>query len=159
MKKNLRMLALGFLISAVVLLVYNQFFSTQTKADETKATSTKNGSDENSSTWKTKYEKLLAQQEMDKAAETEAKKKAEADAKKKAEEAKKVKSYTLTISKGDPSSKAGDELHANGIVKNSSEFDKYLRDNNYEKYIRDGSYTLKSDMSYETIAKILTHKN
>uniref|UniRef100_UPI0031F7C401 hypothetical protein n=1 Tax=Listeria monocytogenes TaxID=1639 RepID=UPI0031F7C401 len=60
MKKNLRMLALGFLISAVVLLVYNQFFSTQTKADETKATSTKAGSDENSSTWKNKYEKLLA---------------------------------------------------------------------------------------------------
>ncbi|HFK0559682.1 TPA: hypothetical protein ACGXNF_002184, partial [Listeria monocytogenes] len=26
-------------------------------------------------------------------------------------------------------------------------------------YIRDGSYNLKSDMSYETIAKILTHKN
>ncbi|HFK6614602.1 hypothetical protein AUR94_10415, partial [Listeria monocytogenes] len=25
--------------------------------------------------------------------------------------------------------------------------------------IRDGSYNLKSDMSYETIAKILTHKN
>ncbi|EAD8755717.1 TPA: hypothetical protein UPF75_001381, partial [Listeria monocytogenes] len=114
MKKNLRMLALGFLISAVVLLVYNQFFSTQTKADETKAASTKAGSDENSSTWKNKYEKLLAQQEVDKATEAEAKKKAEEDAKKKAEEAKKVKSYTLKISKGDPSSKAGDELQANG---------------------------------------------
>lgn len=74
MKKNLRMLALGFLISAVVLLVYNQFFSTQTKADETKAASTKAGSDENSSTWKNKYEKLLAQQEVDKATEAEAKK-------------------------------------------------------------------------------------
>ncbi|EAK8852654.1 hypothetical protein D3H06_11505, partial [Listeria monocytogenes] len=94
-----------------------------------------------------------------KATEAEAKKKAEEDAKKKAEEAKKVKSYTLKISKGDPSSKAGDELQANGIIKSASDFDKYLRDNNYEKYIRDGSYNLKSDMSYETIAKILTHKN
>ncbi|CAC96601.1 endolytic transglycosylase MltG [Listeria innocua] len=159
MKKNLRMLALGFLISAVVLLVYNQFFSTQTKADETKVTSKKTGSDENSKTWKSKYEKLLAQQELDKQAEADAKKKAEEAAKKKAEEAKKVKSYTLTISRGDPSSKAGDELEANGIVKSSSEFDKYLRDNNYEKYIRDGSYTLKSDMDYEKIAKILTHKD
>ncbi|EAG7449197.1 TPA: endolytic transglycosylase MltG, partial [Listeria monocytogenes] len=130
-----------------------------TKADETKATSTKAGSDENSSTWKNKYEKLLAQQEVDKATEAEAKKKAEEDAKKKAEEAKKVKSYTLKISKGDPSSKAGDELQANGIIKSASDFDKYLRDNDYEKYIRDGSYNLKSDMSYETIAKILTHKN
>ncbi|EAD4403899.1 hypothetical protein EKO33_14300, partial [Listeria monocytogenes] len=129
MKKNLRMLALGFLISAVVLLVYNQFFSTQTKVDETKAASTKAGSDENSSTWKNKYEKLLAQQEVDKATEAEAKKKAEEDAKKKAEEAKKVKSYTLKISKGDPSSKAGDELQANGIIKSASDFDKYLRDN------------------------------
>ncbi|EHN7551212.1 hypothetical protein KJR43_002385, partial [Listeria monocytogenes] len=45
------------------------------------------------------------------------------------------------------------------IIKSASDFDKYLRDNNYEKYIRDGSYNLKSDMSYETIAKILTHKN
>lgn len=158
MKKNLRMLALGFLISAVVLLVYNQFFSTQTKADETKATSTKAGSDENSSTWKNKYEKLLAQQEVDKATEAEAKKKPKKMLKK-AEEAKKVKSYTLKISKGDPSSKAGDELQTNGIIKSASDFDKYLRDNDYEKYIRDGSYNLKSDMSYETIAKILTHKN
>ncbi|MBC9884054.1 endolytic transglycosylase MltG, partial [Bradyrhizobium sp. INPA01-394B] len=115
--------------------------------------------DENSSTWKNKYEKLLAQQEVDKATEAEAKKKAEEDAKKKAEEAKKVKSYTLKISKGDPSSKAGDDLKANGIIKSASDFDKYLRDNDYEKYIRDGSYNLKSDMSYETIAKILTHKN
>lgn len=158
MKKNLRMLALGFLISAVVLLVYNQFFSTQTKADETKAASTKAGSDENSSTWKNKYEKLLAQQEVDKATEAEAKKKAEEDAKRK-QKKQKSKSYTLKISKGDPSSKAGDELQANGIIKSASDFDKYLRDNNYEKYIRDGSYNLKSDMSYETIAKILTHKN
>ncbi|MBC8831139.1 hypothetical protein IAI13_33020, partial [Escherichia coli] len=59
----------------------NQFFSTQTKADETKAASTKAGSDENSSTWKNKYEKLLAQQEVDKATEAEAKKKAEEEAK------------------------------------------------------------------------------
>ncbi|AHI55829.1 endolytic transglycosylase MltG [Listeria ivanovii] len=155
MKKNLRMLALGFLVSAVVLLVYDQFFSTPTKADETNAAPTKDVSEDNSDTWKTKYEKLLAQQEVDKAADDEAKK----AAKKKAEEAKKVKSYTLTISKGDPSSKAGDELQANGIIKSSSEFDKYLKDNNYEKYIRDGKYNLKSDMSYETIAKILAHKN
>ncbi|AIS59728.1 endolytic transglycosylase MltG [Listeria ivanovii] len=159
MKKNLRMLALGFLVSAVVLLVYDQFFSTPTKADETNAATTKNISEDNSNTWKTKYEKLLAQQEVDKAANDEAKKAADEAAKKKAEEAKKVKSYTLTISKGDPSSKAGEELQANGIIKSSSEFDKYLKDHNYEKYVRDGKYNLKSDMSYETIAKILAHKN
>ncbi|MBF2649049.1 endolytic transglycosylase MltG [Listeria seeligeri] len=151
MKKNLRMLALGFLVSAVVLLVYDQFFSTPTKADETNAAPTKDVADDNSNTWKAKYEKLLAQQEVDKAADEAAKKKEE--------EAKKVKSYTLTISKGDPSSKAGEELQANGIIKSASEFDKYLKDNNYEKYVRDGKYNLKSDMSYETIAKILAHKN
>lgn len=159
MKKNLRMLALGFLISAVVLFVYDQFFSTPTKADETKSASTKAGSDDSSNTWKVKYEKLLAQQEVDKATEDEAKKKADEDAKKKAEEAKKVKNYTLTISKGDPSSKAGEELQKNGIIKSSSEFDKYLKDNDYEKYVRDGKYNLTSDMNYETIAKILAHKN
>lgn len=93
MKKNLRMLALGFLISAVVLLVYNQFFSTQTKADETKATSTKAGSDENSSTWKNKYEKLLAQQEVDKATEAEAKKKPKKMLKRKLKKQKSKKLY------------------------------------------------------------------
>ncbi|EUJ36542.1 hypothetical protein PWEIH_13810 [Listeria weihenstephanensis FSL R9-0317] len=80
---------------------------------------------------------------------------------KKAEEekAKQVKKFTLVIKKGDPSSKAGTELQAAGIIKSGTEFDKFLRSNNYEKYVRDGSYAVNSTMTADQIAKIITHKN
>ncbi|WP_099220961.1 endolytic transglycosylase MltG [Listeria costaricensis] len=160
MKKNLQMLALGFLISAVVLFIGDQFFITDTdaatetkttqKATETKADSSKKDSD-NSDTWKKKYEDLLAQQELEKK---------EAEDAKKAEEAKanEVKTYTLTIQSGDPASKAGEDLQANGIIESADDFNKYIKDNGYEGYIRDGQYEVKSDMSYEDIAKLLSHR-
>ncbi|WP_163652741.1 endolytic transglycosylase MltG [Listeria sp. PSOL-1] len=154
MKKNLQMIALGFLISALVLFVFSQVSPsvsksvkqpTSTKAEQTKATS------KNEASWKEKYEKLLAEKELEKTKQAEQKAKEE-------EAKKKVKTYTLTLEKGDPSSKASEELQKNGIIKNANDFDNYLKQNNYEKYIRDGKYPLNSDMSFEQIAKKLAHK-
>lgn len=166
MKKNLQMLALGFLISALLLFVYVQFFSTDTQANQKKDTA--NSTEVKK--WKQKYSDLLAKQELEKTkqAEDSAKKEEEqkqADAKKqdaaKKEQAEKnkVKKYTLRIAKGDPSSKAGEVLESEGIIKSAKDFDKFLRKNDYEKYVRDGKYKLSSDMSYEKIAKVLAHKN
>lgn len=160
MKNNLRMIALGLLISAVVLFVFNQFFSVDSNAaKESKKTTTVNkNSEENSATWKAKYEKLLAKQELEKNNQDEAKR---LEAQKKADEEKKkkeVKNYKLVIAKGDPSSKASEDLEKNGIVKSASDFEKFLKQNDYEKYIRDGSYDLNNKMSYEEIAKKLAHQ-
>ncbi|EUJ17529.1 hypothetical protein MAQA_10846 [Listeria aquatica FSL S10-1188] len=75
MKNNLRMIALGLLISAAVLFVFNQFFSVDSNAakETKKTTAPSKNSEENSATWKSKYEKLLAKQELDKNNKDEAK--------------------------------------------------------------------------------------
>ncbi|EUJ30075.1 hypothetical protein LMUR_03312 [Listeria grayi FSL F6-1183] len=62
MKKNLQMLALGFLISALLLFVYVQFFSTDTQANQKKDTA--NSTEVKK--WKQKYSDLLAKQELEK---------------------------------------------------------------------------------------------
>ncbi|STY43110.1 Uncharacterised protein [Listeria grayi] len=95
-EKNLQMLALGFLISALLLFVYVQFFSTDTQANQKKDTA--NSTEVKK--WKQKYSDLLAKQELEKTkqAEDSAKKEEEqkqADAKKqdasKNEQAEKIK--------------------------------------------------------------------
>lgn len=162
MKQSLRMLALGFLISAVLLLVFDTFFSSSAQAEKSADPKTTGKTDDNAS-YKKKYEDLLASQELAKSQSAEAQK--AVAAKKKAEEEKakqaanQVKKFTLVIKKGDPSSKAGNELQFAGIIKSGAEFDKFLRANNYEKYVRDGSYAVDSNMTADQIAKIITHKN
>ncbi|MBA3925389.1 hypothetical protein [Listeria rustica] len=162
MKQSLRMLALGFLISAVLLLVFDTFFSSSAQAEKSADQKTTAETKDNSG-YKKKYEDLLASQELAKSQAAEAQK--AVAAKKKAEEEKakqaanQVKKFTLVIKKGDPSSKAGNELQFAGIIKSGAEFDKFLRSNNYEKYVRDGSYAVDSNMTADQIAKIITHKN
>ncbi|MBC6314629.1 hypothetical protein [Listeria grandensis] len=160
MKQSLRMLALGFLISAVLLLVFDTFFSSSAQAEksaEPKTTTTAKSAD--NASYKKKYEDLLAAQELAKSQAAEAQKAVAAKKKAEEEKAKQIKKFTLVIKKGDPSSKAGNELQIAGIIKSGAEFDKFLRANGYEKYVRDGSYALTSNMTADQIAKIITHKN
>ncbi|EIA20660.1 endolytic transglycosylase MltG [Listeria fleischmannii] len=159
MKNNLRMVALGLLISAAVLFVFSQFFSPDTDAATTKEKTATTQEAGNNTTWKQKYEKLLAKQELEKneAAEKERQETtAKADAEKKKNE---VKKYTLIIQKGDPTSKVSQNLQENGIIPVAKNFDNYLKQNDYEKYIRDGKYELTSKMTFEQIAKKLSHQN
>ncbi|MFS6999653.1 hypothetical protein AB6817_06990, partial [Carnobacterium maltaromaticum] len=92
------------------------------------------------------------------AAAAAAKKKADEEAAKKKAEEDKVKKYTLVIGQGDPTSAAVDQLASQGIIKDANEFTQFLSANDYEMYIRDGSYEVNSSMSYEQIAKIITHR-
>lgn len=119
----------------------------QKQKQKTETTTSK----ENSDTWKKKYEKLLAEQELEKNKAAEEKRLAE-------QKKNEVKKYKLVIAKGDPSSKASQDLEKNGIVKSATEFEKFLKQNNYEKYIRDGSYEVTNKMTYDQIAKKLAHK-
>lgn len=185
----LRFLAVGFLVSALILSGYRLFLyepsTSAAKNSETSKKSTTLSADEKS--YKEKYEELLTKVELEKVtgdssstdsatadssskAKTAAEKKAEETAaaaakkkeeeeaaKKKAEEDK-VKKYTLVIGQGDPTSTAVDQLASQGIIKDANEFTQFLSANDYEMYIRDGSYEVNSSMSYEQIAKIITHR-
>ncbi|WP_010097004.1 hypothetical protein [Ornithinibacillus scapharcae] len=79
-------------------------------------------------------------------------KKAKEDSTKKEE----VKSYTLTIKSGMPSSEISNALEANGIINNSDEFIAYLEDEGYAVRIQLGDFKLTSDMSHYEIAEALT---
>lgn len=183
----LRFLAVGFLVSALVLSGYRLFLyepSTSTaKSSETAKKEKTLSADEKS--YKEKYEGLLTKVELEKvtgdssstdssktdsssktaddkkatdAAAAAAKKKADEEAAKKKAEEDKVKKYTLVIGQGDPTSAAVDQLASQGIIKDANEFTQFLSANDYEMYIRDGSYEVNSSMSYEQIAKIITHR-
>ncbi|MGX7376519.1 hypothetical protein ACWOFO_04925 [Carnobacterium maltaromaticum] len=181
----LRFLAVGFLVSALVLSGYRLFlYETSTaKSSETAKKEKTLSADEKS--YKEKYEELLTKVELEKvtgdssstdssktdsssktaddkkatdAADAAAKKKADEEAAKKKAEEDKVKKYTLVIGQGDPTSAAVDQLASQGIIKDANEFTQFLSANDYEMYIRDGSYEVNSSMSYEQIAKIITHR-
>lgn len=69
---------------------------------------------------------------------------------------KEVKSYTLTIKSGMPSSEISNLLESNGIIDNSREFIAYLEDEGYALRIQLGKFKLSSDMSHYEIAEALT---
>ncbi|MCO6017375.1 MULTISPECIES: hypothetical protein [Carnobacterium] len=169
----LRYLALGFLLSALVLSGYRLFFyepATSTNKTEQTAKSKDENLSKSEKSYKKKYEELLTKIELEKvtdktdsssttdssAADSSAKKEEPAKDTDKKEE---VKKYTLVIGQGDPTSTAVDQLAANGIIKDANEFTSFLTSNDYEMYIRDGSYEVNSGMSLEEIAKIITHRD
>ncbi|MEN2464987.1 hypothetical protein [Ornithinibacillus sp. JPR2-1] len=67
-----------------------------------------------------------------------------------------VKSYTLTIESGMPSSAISNQLEENGIIDNARDFSNYLEDKGYANRVQLGEFTLTSDMSHYEIAEALT---
>ena len=66
-----------------------------------------------------------------------------------------VVTTTVTIGDGQPSSVAASQLLDQNIIEDRFDFDSFLEDNNYAPLVRPGSYEIKSDMSYEEIAQAL----
>lgn len=66
--------------------------------------------------------------------------------------------FSLSISSGMTSNKVADILAAQGLVDNAYEFNMYLHEHGYSSKLRVGSYQIKSGMSYEEIAQIITRK-
>ncbi len=168
-KPALRYLALGFLISAIVLVGYRLFlYDPATVASEDKSTEETAVTKEESS-YKEKYEALLAETEiadLEKEAvtsepeiveETETSEAAENTESKASEPS--VKKITVIINDGDPSSVASQQLKGQGLIEDALDFDGFLEDNNYAALIRPGSYEVSSDMDYNQLAKVLMDNN
>ncbi|MFC6464445.1 hypothetical protein ACFP65_05390 [Marinilactibacillus sp. GCM10026970] len=66
-----------------------------------------------------------------------------------------VVTTTVTIGDGQPSSVAASQLLDQNIIEDRFDFDRFLEDNNYAPLVRPGSYEIRSDMSYEEIAQAL----
>lgn len=68
-----------------------------------------------------------------------------------------IYTYTLTIQAGMNSMDIADLLEKENIIENANEFDAYLTDQNLNTSIQIGSFVLNSDMSYQSIADVLTN--
>ncbi|MGY3778244.1 hypothetical protein [Isobaculum melis] len=174
-RPSLRSLALGFFLSAVIVFSYTTFIYKAPVVDSSVKTEKKAETAEQTEeekTYKKKYEELLAETEVNEkkdsskenaskdSSQTEANKDSSVPVKKEEpkEEKPTKKEYTLVIEPGEPSSSAIQTLAEQGIIKNADEFTQFLSDNNYETLVRDGSYALNSEMTYEEIAKSITHQ-
>lgn len=76
-----------------------------------------------------------------------------------AEEAEKPETVTkmiLTLSRGDTSKDASDSLERSGIIKSSSEFERYLNDHGLSGKIQIGQHEVDSSMDFAKLAKELT---
>ncbi len=168
-KPALRYLALGFLVSAIVLAGYRLFFydvqtiaSEDTVVEETALT-------KEEVSYKEKYETLLAETEIahleketatsepdavKEEATSESAESAESESSEPSE-----KKITVTINDGDPSSVASQQLQEQGLIEDAFDFDGFLEDNGYAALIRPGSYEVSSEMDYEQMANVLMANN
>lgn len=67
-----------------------------------------------------------------------------------------VKTYKLVIESGMPSSKVGEMLEKNKMIDDAQKFNKFLEDKDYSQRVQLGEFKIKSDMTYEEIAKAIT---
>lgn len=74
---------------------------------------------------------------------------------KKREQKQKAGYVTITVSDGETSRKVAEKLKAAGVMKTCTEFDHYMRDNNYSRYVRSGTFQIPKGASFEEIARIL----
>lgn len=117
-------------------------------ADKTQVASTKSKSDDNKKKEKDDKKDI---ESKDKKSKDDSDKKDNKEDKK-----DKVKTYTLKIDSGMPSSDIGDMLAANDIIDDASKFNKYLEDKDYSLRVQLGEFKVKSDMSFYEIAEAIT---
>lgn len=178
-KKNVRILALGFFISGLLLALFYFVFPTPSSA------STQNNNEVDELKLEVSYlQSKIAEMEVaqieEPVAEVEAsEEQPEENTEENNEESEEnsdneetedateeenqeeeveenpVVTSTVTIGDGQPSSVAASQLLDQNIIEDRFEFDSFLEDNNYAPLVRPGSYEIRSDMSYEEIAQAL----
>ncbi|GEM_PF-3385938 len=67
-----------------------------------------------------------------------------------------VTKMILTLSRGDTSKDASDSLEHSGIIKSSTEFERYLNDQGLSGKIQIGQHDVDSSMDFAALAKELT---
>lgn len=64
-----------------------------------------------------------------------------------------VTEYTVVIREGEPSSVIASQLQAHGLIEDVHAFNKHLEDNNLFRRIRPGQYTVRSDMNRDQLVE------
>ncbi|GEL66259.1 hypothetical protein [Marinilactibacillus psychrotolerans] len=173
-KKNIRILSLGFFVSAIIIVLTSLFLPGNHSAEgqtgnveelETEITylEDKVAKLEVAQATKEVEQPKETEQPADEAKEADDKEEASDNTKdetdqnkddKEPEETPVIKT-TVTIGEGEPSSVAAQQLESEKIIKDRHEFDKFLEDKKYAPLVRPGSYEINSDMTYEEMAQKL----
>ena len=174
-KKNIRILAIGFFVSGLILLMsailmpnsptasgqtekvkdlesditYLEEKIAQLELEQPVAAEQPSEKEETAES-----EENSEKNETEEAAEEESQATEEDQTEEQADE-EAVITATITINEGEPSSVAAGQLEANNILEDSMDFDDFLEENDYAPYVRPGNYDISSDMSYEQIAQTL----
>ncbi|SFJ89885.1 hypothetical protein SAMN04488569_100224 [Marinilactibacillus piezotolerans] len=172
-KKNIRILALGFFISGIILVLTSLLMPGNQSANG------QTGNVEELESEITYLEEKIAQLEVAQTSQAETTSEeveqpanetetsdTEEDASSNEDEVKDeskeeepeedpVIKATITIGEGEPSSVAAQQLESESIIEDRYDFDSFLEDNDYAPLVRPGSYEINSEMTYEEIAQKL----
>ncbi|WP_208560129.1 hypothetical protein [Marinilactibacillus kalidii] len=176
-KKNIRILALGFFLSGLILVLSILIVPTNSEADAQNQEEVKTLKSEVSYLQNQIAEMEVAQADTQEAAapdekseeepeatnedaedenEEESEENPEEDAEQPSDdEEEPVISTTVTIGDGQPSSVATTQLMEQNIIEDRFDFDKFLEDKDYAPLVRPGTYEINSNMNYEEIAQAL----
>lgn len=149
-KRSTRSFAFGLLISAILLLLFQQFFNSDVEKNKHATLKQIEQKEEEISKlkeeitqWQTKYDDLVA---------------AEANEKDDQEKAK-IKEYILTISEGMSSKDISSELEKEEIISDAKAFNDFLGERKLQRNIQIGEYKLNNEMTLEQIAKAITKES
>lgn len=165
MKQPIRLFALGLLTASLVTLIFFLFakdgsHNTDNLANEDMITALKdegyhvlNDSD---------YISLTVDEENHKKGEEEPqtgeseRKSKDNGTEKKDKDKDKEKTYTLHIKSNMIPSDISDKLAEKDIIPDTSDFNKYLKDNDYDQQIQLGKFDVSNTMNKKEIAKVIT---
>lgn len=173
-KKNIRLLALGFLLSSLLIVTLNGLFQTESEASngdqidelqneihflEEKVVSLELenerllGQVDSTSTALNSSEEEAESQEEE-SQETEEETEAE-EVEEDEEETPSATTYTVVIEENEPSSVIADQLLTFGLIEDRHAFNKYLEESGAYLRVRAGSYTITSEMNRDEIVQAI----
>ncbi|GAA0369622.1 hypothetical protein GCM10008932_21580 [Alkalibacterium iburiense] len=169
-KKNIRLLALGFLLSSLLIVTLNGLFQTESEAsDRDQVDELQNeihfleekvvsleldnerllGQVDSTSTALNSPEEEAESQEED-SQEMEEETEAEDE-----EETPSATTYTVVIEENEPSSVIADQLLTFGLIEDRHAFNEYLEESGAYLRVRAGSYTITSEMNRDEIVQAI----
>lgn len=160
MKKSMRAFGIGIFLTGAVIAGYDQFFPDQQTADM-------RALEKQIKQYEQQIEALneqLAHQESSETTETNEKEEPAVhtesvkDSKKSTESSKDVLEATIYVYENVSIYTIGQQTEDLGIVENGRELELFLAKPEYARSIQKGAFDLRSDMTIEEIAKILTGK-
>ena len=176
-KKNIRLLALGFLLSSLLIITLNGLFQTESEASdgnqveelqkeihfleekivglefENEALMSQIDSAdlaENSS-----EEEAESQEEDSQETEVETEADEVEEDEDEEEETPSATTYTVVIEENEPSSVIADQLVTFGLIEDRHAFNAYLEDSGAYLRVRAGSYTITSEMNRDEIVQVI----